>query len=86
LLFAEEIMARAFGMESGVIEQSAHFCIAAFASQNIELFFRADEIARKTKQLEEKSAALGVGRIVAHFGIQSLNRVVESPGLKELLD
>ena len=45
-------------------------------------FSARDEIARKTEQLEEKSAALGVGGIVAYFSVQSLNGVVEAACLK----
>jgi len=53
----------ALGMKGGMIEESAHFRVAAFTGENIQLFFRADEIAGKTKQLKEKGAALGVGGI-----------------------
>jgi len=49
-------------------------------------FFGANEVTRKTKKLEKKSAAFRVGGIIADFGVQSLDGVVEPPGLKQLLD
>jgi hypothetical protein len=82
LFLAEKIVACALGVESCVIEESAHSRVAAFAAKNIQLFFRADEVTGKTEQFEKKGSALGVGGIVAHFGVQSLNGVIESSRLK----
>src|SRR5579859_243694 len=86
LLLAEEIVAGALGMKRRVIEERAHFRVAAFTAQDIELFFRAGEITGEAKKLEEKCAALRISGIVPHLGVQGLNGVVEAPRLKQLLD
>jgi hypothetical protein len=76
LFLGEELVASALGMKRRVIKKRAHFRIAALGSENIELFFRAVKIAGKAKQLKKKRAALGVGRIVANFRVQSLYSVL----------
>jgi hypothetical protein len=71
------IMTLALGIQSAAIEQNAHFTRRSSLRQHFQLLVSPFELARKSKQFEEEGAAFDVGRIVAQFRTQSLNRVSE---------
>jgi hypothetical protein len=69
-------------MQRGEIHHRAHFRVATALREHVQVLFRAIVLAGETKQLEQESSALAVGRVVPDLGRQRLQCLVELTGLE----
>jgi hypothetical protein len=83
LTIKKEILTRTLCMKCGPIQHGASEGVSICFGKYIELFFGAGICAREAKQLEEKSAALGITWLRAQFSAKRLNGRAQLPGLVE---